>query len=255
MMAMAMPSMVDYLLRFGDSALILSQRLCAWCGKAPALEEDIAISNVALDLLGQARMWLSLAGELEGLGRDENDLAFFRDSSEFRNLLLVEQADEHYADTMVRQCFFDIWHVLALDALEASTDERIASIARQARMEVGYHVRRSRDLVMRLGGGGAKAWAMMQAAVDKLWRYTGEMFECDGLDLAMVVQGVGFDPCALKPPWLDDVQIVFAGAGLKLPSQEAWIQTGGKRGRHSLQHVELLAEMQHLPRLHPGARW
>lgn len=247
--------MVDYLLRFGDSALILSQRLCAWCGRAPALEEDIAVSNIALDLLDQARAWLTLAGEVEGQGCSADGLAFFRDSCQFRNLLLVEQVDDQYADTVVRQFFFDAWHVLALRELEASTDRQVVDIARRARVEVDYHVRRSRDLIVRLGAGTAKAQAMMQAAIDKLWRYAGEMFECDALDLMMLEQGIGFDPCALKHPWLDDVRSTFVSAGLNLPSQEVWLQTGGKRGQHTAQLGGLLAEMQYLAKLYPGAQW
>lgn len=243
------------LLRLGDNALVLSQRLGEWCGKGPALEEDMALTNVALDLLGQARMWLSYAAEIAGDGSDEDSLAYLRDQHQFRNLLLLEQPNGSYADTLVRQFFFDAWHALALQRLRVSNDERIAAIADKALKEVNYHLRRSSDLVVRLGDGTDRSRALMQGAVDGLWRYTGEMFDIDPVDQAAAAAGYGFDPSALRAEWLAYVHEVFDEATLTTPPAEAWMQKGGKQGRHTEHLSRLLSEMQVLQRSHPGATW
>lgn len=245
----------EYLLRLADNALVLSQRLTEWCGKGPALEEDMALANVALDLIGQARFWFSYAGEIEGKGRDEDKLAFLRDAHEFRNLLLVEQPNGNYADTLARQFYFDSWHFLLLQQLLKSTDERIASIAEKSLKEVSYHVRRSADLVVRLGDGTEKSRAMMQAALEDLWMYTDEMFQADALDQAMAVQGVAPDLASLREPWLNYICEVFEEATLTVPPMNAWMQKGGKQGVHSEKLGYLLAEMQFLQRAYPGANW
>jgi len=246
---------VQYLLRLGDNALVLSHRLSEWCGKGPALEEDMALANTALDLLGQARHWLSYAGELEGAGRDEDALAYWRDDRAFRNLLLVERPNGSYADTMVRQFFFDAWHHLALQKLCRSADERIAGIAGKAIKEVEYHLRRSSDLVVRLGDGTAHSQQIMQLAVDELWPYTGEMFESDRVDEVAVSAGLGFDPAALREPWLMYVQEVLSEATLRTPPIGAFMQRGGKQGRHTEALSYLLGEMQSLQHAYPGAQW
>ena len=245
----------EYLLRLGDTALVLAQRLTEWCGKAPAIEEDIALANVGLDLLGQARMWLAYAGEIEGRGRTEDDLAFRRDAHEFRNLLLVEQPNGNYGDTLMRQLLFDAWHAPLLAALARSSDERIAGIAAKAAKEAAYHLRRSGDLVVRLGDGTPKSRHRMQAAADALWMYTGEMFETDALDAALIDQGVAADAAALRPQWLDTVGRIFAEGTLAMPSPDAWMQRGGRVGRHTEHLGYLLAEMQFLQRAYPGAQW
>lgn len=245
----------EYLLRLADNALVLSQRLTEWCGKGPALEEDMALANVALDLIGQARFWFSYAGELEGKGRDEDKLAFLRDAHEFRNLLLVEQANGNYADTLARQFYFDSWHFLLLQQLLKSTDERIASIAEKSLKEVSYHVRRSGDLIVRLGDGTAKSHDMMQAALDGLWMYTDEMFQADAVDQAMAAQGVAPDLASLREPWLNYICEVFEEATLTVPPMNAWMQKGGKQGVHGEKLGYLLAEMQFLQRAYPGATW
>jgi ring-1,2-phenylacetyl-CoA epoxidase subunit PaaC len=245
----------QYLLRLGDTALILSQRLAQWCGKGPALEEDIALTNVALDLLGQARLWLSYAGEVEGAGRDEDQLAFLRDTHDFHNLLLVEQPNGSYADTLARQFYFDAWHYFLLDALLRSSDARIAGIAEKSLKEVTYHLRRSGDLVVRLGDGSADSHAMLQAAMDDLWMYTGEMFRSDALDDAMAAQGIGPTLADLHAPWLAHVRDIFDEATLVLPPVQAWMQKGGKQGVHGEHLGYLLAEMQFLQRAYPGAQW
>jgi ring-1,2-phenylacetyl-CoA epoxidase subunit PaaC len=245
----------EYLLRQGDNALILSQQLSQLCGKGPALEEDMALTNVALDLLGQTRMWLTYAGEIEGLGRDEDRLAYLRDSREFRNVLLVEQPNGDYARTMVRQFFFDTWHYFLMRELLASTDRRIAEIAEKSLKEVTYHLRRSGDLVVRLGDGTDVSHAKMQAAVDELWTYAGEAFIYDDVDQAMVEQGVApaFEP--LRAAFLQHVSEVLEEATLRMPSPEAYMQRGGKQGRHTERLGYILAEMQALQRAYPGVEW
>jgi ring-1,2-phenylacetyl-CoA epoxidase subunit PaaC len=244
----------EYLLRLGDTTLILAQRLSEWCGKGPAFEEDMALANTTLDLLGQARLWLTYAGEVEGKGRDEDALAFLRDAHDFRNLLLVEQPNGDYAITIVRQFYFDAWHSLLLQQLTTSSDARIAEIAEKAVKEVLYHVRRSSDLVVRLGDGTEESHRRMQTAVNDLWSFTGEMFAADAVDERLAAQSIVPNPTTLRESWLQHVTEVFRAATLTLPS-DAWMQRGGKQGRHTEHLGYLLAEMQFLQRTYPGARW
>jgi ring-1,2-phenylacetyl-CoA epoxidase subunit PaaC len=249
-------------LRLADNGLVLAQRLGGWVGKGPALEEDIASTNVALDLLGQSRLWLAYAGEIEGRdhppGRTEDQFAYFRDGAEFRNLLLVEQPNGHYGDTIARQFLFDQWHVLALEALSGSRDARIAGIAAKALKEVRYHVERSTDCVVRLGDGTRESHARMQAAIDALWMYTGEMFAVDATERALIEAGIAADVAAVEGAWRAQVRSVFAEATLEVPSDD-WMQggrgRGGKQGVHTEHLSHLLAEMQILPRSSPEARW
>lgn len=248
-------SKAEYAIRFGDTALVLSHRLSEWCGKGPALEEDMALANVALDLLGQARLWLSYAGEIEGAGRDEDELAYHRNGGEYRNFLLAEQPNGNYAETTLRQFYFDVWHGLALERLLHSTDLRIREIAEKARKEVMYHLRRSSDLVIRLGDGTALSHRMMQDAADTLWPWTGELFTRDALDVQAVDAGFGFDPEALKQSWIEKIGEVFAHATLRLPSLDTWMHEGGKRGVHTEHLSYLLGEMQVLQRSYRGAKW
>jgi len=245
----------DYLLRQGDNALILSQQLSQLCGKGPALEEDMALTNVALDLLGQTRMWLSYAGELEGQGRDEDQLAYLRDVRAFRNCLLVEQPNGDYAQVMVRQFLFDTWHYFLMRGLLSSSDRRIAEIAEKSLKEVTYHLRRSGDLVVRLGDGTELSHAKMQAAVDELWTWSGELFVYDETDQAMVAQGVAPAAEPLHAAFLQHVAEVFEEATLRMPAAGAYMQRGGKQGRHGERLGYLLAEMQFLQRAYPGVAW
>jgi ring-1,2-phenylacetyl-CoA epoxidase subunit PaaC len=245
----------EYLLRLGDNALVLSQRLSELCGKGPALEEDMALTNVALDLLGQARMWLTYAGELEGRGRDEDALAYRRDAHEFRNALLVEQPNGNYAHTLMRQFYFDTWHYFLVGALVKASDERIAQIAEKALKEVTYHLRRSGDLIVRLGDGTDVSHAYTQTAADELWMYTGELFTYDAVDEAMQAEGIAPPAAELRAQWLAHVADIFAEATLEMPSPDAWMQKGGKQGRHTEHLGYLLAEMQFLQRAYPGAQW
>lgn len=246
---------VNYLLRLGDNALVLSQRLCELCGKGPALEEDMALTNVALDLLGQTRMWFEYAGELEGRGRDEDRLAYHRDAHDFKNCLLLEQPNGNYADTMMRQFFFDTWHYFLIRGLLSASDARIAAIAEKSLKEVTYHLRRSGDLVVRMGDGTALSHAKIQTAADELWMYSGEMFAYDEVDHAMVAQGIAPPASELREQWLAHVASIFAEATLTMPSPDAWMQSGGKQGRHSEHLGYLLAEMQFLQRAYPGVSW
>jgi ring-1,2-phenylacetyl-CoA epoxidase subunit PaaC len=245
----------NYLVRLGDNALILSHRLSEWCGKGPALEEDMALTNAALDLLGQARLWLSYASEIEGEGRDEDGLAYLRSDREFFNALLVERPNGSYADTLMRQFYFDNWHSLALQKLQHSEDARVAAIAEKSFKEVSYHLRRSSDLVIRLGDGSERSHALMQAAAEDLWPYTGELFAVDAVDQANIASGLGFDPAALREPWTVYLREVFVEADLSVPPADAWMHSGGKEGRHTEALSYLLSEMQTLQRSYPGARW
>ncbi len=251
-------ALFEYLLRLGDSPLILAQRLGEGVGTGPVLEEDIAQANVGLDLLGQARLWLGYAGEVEGLGRDEDALAFRRDAPQFRNLLLVEQPNGNFADTIARQFLFDAWHVLALRSLAVSCDPRIAEIAARSAKEAEYHVERSGDWVIRLGDGTATSHERMQAAVDALWMYTGEMFAVDAIDETLIGTGIAADPRSLAAPWRAHVDAILAEATLAVPSGAYMHGTDGRGGRQGV-HTEhlghLLPEMQYLQRAYPEARW
>ena len=250
-----MDNKVNYLLRLGDNAMVLSQRLCELCGKGPALEEDMALSNVSLDLLGQTRMWYTYAAELEGAGRDEDKLAYLRDAHDYKNVLLVEQPNGNYAHTLVRQFFFDTWHYFLIGALTKSSDQRIAEIAEKSLKEVTYHLRRSGDLVVRLGDGTDVSHQFTQTAVDELWMYTGEVFNYDAVDEAMVADGVAPPAAMLREQWLSHVSDILGEATLTMPPADAWMQKGGKQGRHTEHLGYLLAEMQFLQRAYPGSEW
>ncbi|MFG6081938.1 1,2-phenylacetyl-CoA epoxidase subunit PaaC [Paracoccus litorisediminis] len=244
----------DWLQRVGDNALILGHRVSEWCGHGPALEEDIALSNVALDLIGQCQLWLGLAAEVEGKGRSADDLAFLRDAGAFRNVLLVERSNGDFAQTLMRQFLFDAFHIELLRALGKSTDLRVAEIAAKAEKEVAYHLERSADLVIRLGDGSAESHARMEKALKSLWAYTGEMFLDDATDQALAEAGIAPLPSSLKSAWDETVTAVLAEATLAHPGQ-SWQHKGGKQGIHSEHLGFLLAEMQFLQRAYPGASW
>jgi ring-1,2-phenylacetyl-CoA epoxidase subunit PaaC len=215
----------------------------------------MALTNVALDLLGQTRMWYAYATELEGRGRSEDDLAFLRDAQAMRCCLLVEQPNGNYADTMMRQFFFDSWHYFLMKGLLASSDPRVAEIAEKSIKEVTYHLRRSGDLVVRLGDGTEESHAKAQAAVNHLWPYTGEMFLYDGVDNAMVAEGIAPASEPLRAAFIEHVAEIFAEATLTMPPADAWMHRGGKKGVHSEHLGYILAEMQFLQRAYPGAEW
>ncbi|QJQ97376.1 MULTISPECIES: 1,2-phenylacetyl-CoA epoxidase subunit PaaC [Halomonas] len=245
--------LIEYLLRLGDSTLVLGQRHAELCGKAPALEEEMALMNVGLDLFGQARNWLTYAAELEGDGRDADTLAFRRDAQDFRNLLLVEQPNGDFAETMARQFLFDAWHVPLLEGLAEASDPRIAEVAAKSLKEATYHLRRSSEWVVRLGDGTEESHARMQRAIDTLWRFTGELVQFDEVDQAMAEAGIAPDAETLVARWNATVEKVLEAATLTRPPADAWMYTGGKAGHHTEHLGFLLAEMQYLPRAYPDA--
>jgi ring-1,2-phenylacetyl-CoA epoxidase subunit PaaC len=244
----------ETLLRLGDTTLILGHRVSEWCGHAPALEEDIALANVALDLIGQTQMWLGLAAEVEGKGRTADDLAYLRDAWDFRNLLLVERPNGDFGHTLMRQFLFDAFHFELLKALAASRDARVAGIAEKAAKEVAYHLERSSDLVIRLGDGTEESRRRMQAALDALWAYTGEMFLADEKDTEVAAAGLMADPASLRPAWEATVGAVLTEATLAIP-ESGFAHKGGKRGVHTEHLGYILADMQFLQRAYPGASW
>lgn len=245
----------ECLLRLGDNTLILGQRVSEWCGHAPALEEDIALANIGLDLIGQTQMWLGLAGEVEGRGRTADELAFRRDVWQFRNLLLVERPNVDYGHTMMRQFLFDAFNLLHLTALQGSSDPRVAAIAEKARKEAAYHLGRSADTVVALGDGTEESHRRMQGALDALWPYTGEMFMADAVDRAVADAGIGPDPAGLRVDWDRLVLARLAEANLTVP-QGDFAHQGGKTGAMHSEHLgHLLATMQWLQRAYPGASW
>ncbi len=246
--------MFDYLLRLGDNTLVLSQRLSEWCGHGPVLEQDIALTNIALDLLGQTRMYLSYAGEIEGKGHTEDDLAYFRDAPQYRNCLLVERPNGDFGQTITRQFFFDVFNFYQLQALRQSTDQRLADIAEKALKEATYHLRFSSEWVVRLGDGTEISKQKMQAAVDTLWPFTGELTTPDALDIEMAEQGIAPDLLKIKTLWDKKVAEILEEATLILP-ENSWMQSGGKQGKHSEHLGFLLAEMQHIQRTYPGNVW
>jgi phenylacetate-CoA oxygenase, PaaI subunit len=242
-----------YALRLGDNGLVLSQRLGAWCGHAPELEIDLALANIGLDLLGQARNFLAYAAEREEKG-DEDALAFGRDERQFRNLLLVEQPNGSFADTIVRQYLMDAWHVALYERLIGSRDAQIAAIAAKAIKEVRYHLRYSRGWLVRLGDGSDASAQKMQQALDGLWRFTAELFEADEVEQELIASGVAVDPRALRQPWESEVFAGLREATLRVPAEAAY-RTGGRRGLHTEHLGPMLAEMQYLQRAYPGQQW
>ncbi|WP_299672960.1 1,2-phenylacetyl-CoA epoxidase subunit PaaC [uncultured Roseobacter sp.] len=250
-----MSALFEFLLRMGDNTLVLGHRVSEWCGHAPVLEEDIALANTALDLIGQTQMWLGLAGEVEGQGRSADDLAMLRDVWDFRNLLLVEQPNGDFGQTIMRQYLFDQFHLLHLQGLKDSSDERIAGIAAKAVKEVAYHVERSADMVIGLGDGTEESHARMQAALELLSPYVGEMFNSDEIDRAMAEAGIAPDPTSLRDAYDLAVAKVLGKATLKRPEGD-FAHQGGKTGfRHSEHLGPMLAQMQWLQRAYPGAEW
>ena len=248
-----MDPLFEWLCRMGDSTLVLGQRLSEWCGHAPALEEDIALANTALDLIGQTQMWLGLACETEGQGRDADALAYRRDVWDFRNLLLVEQPNHDYAHTIVRQFLFDAWHFEALTALQSSSHSDISAIAQKSVKEVTYHLDRSSDIVIALGDGTEESQCRMQDALTHLWPYVGEMFTTDAVDEAL--NGVVPLPASLRPAFDARVTAVLSEATLQRPESD-FSHQGGKTGKRHSEHLgHMLATMQFLPRAYPDATW
>jgi ring-1,2-phenylacetyl-CoA epoxidase subunit PaaC len=250
----AQPALFAYFLGLADDALVLGHRLSEWSGKAPMLEEDIALSNLALDLIGQARVFYAYAGEIEGKGRDEDALAYLRDEYAYTNLLLVEQLNGDFATTMVRHLLYAAFMHPYYQALRRSKDTRLAEIAAKAEKEMAYHVRHAAEWVIRLGDGTEESQARAATAVAELWMYTGEMFEPSGSEPDLIASGIAPDRAAIRPAWATTIDRTFGEAGLQRPA-DGWMQTGGRAGRHGEHLGRMLAEMQVLHRAHPGAVW
>ncbi|MFK7837609.1 MAG: 1,2-phenylacetyl-CoA epoxidase subunit PaaC [Sulfitobacter sp.] len=245
----------EYLCRLGDNTLVLGHRVSEWCGVAPVIEEDIALANTALDLIGQTQLWLGMAGETEGKGRDADKLAFHRDVWDFRNVLLVEQPNGDFGQTMMRQFLFDSWHLLLLKGLMESSNDQIAAIAEKSVKEVTYHLERSGDTVIGLGDGTEESHARMQAALDRLWPFAGEMFLSDDVDAAMVAANIAPDPASLRPAFDAVLADVLAEATLTKPEDD-FAHKGGKTGTRHTEHLgHMLTQMQWLQRAYPDATW
>ena len=245
----------EFLCRMGDNTLILGHRVSEWCGHAPVLEEDIALANTALDFIGQTQMWLGLAGEVEGKGRNADNLAMLRDVWDFRNCLLVEQPNGDFGQTMMRQFLFDAWHLAMLEGLVNSSEQRVADIAAKTIKEVMYHVERSADTVVALGDGTSESHRRMQKALDLLWPYVGEMFTPDSVDTAMADAEIAPDLTGLRAKFDAHIGTVLATATLTIPDS-SFAHKGGKSGRqHSENLGHLLTQMQWLQRAYPGASW
>jgi ring-1,2-phenylacetyl-CoA epoxidase subunit PaaC len=249
-----MPALATYALRLGDDALILSHRLGEWVTNAPQLEEDVALANIGLDLLGQARTLLSYAGEVEAAGRTEDDLAYLRDEREFLNVHLVERPNEDFAVSMARQLLFSTYQLALYDRLQASADPTLAGMAAKAVKEVDYHRDHARHWVVRLGDGTEESHARMQAALDLEWPWAGELFDGSWLPPGLVDDGVAVDPATLEETVLGQVRAVAGEATLVEPAVRPAL-SNGRDGRHTEALGYLLAEMQHLARSHPGASW
>ena len=246
--------LVLYLLRRADDALILGHRLSEWCGHAPMLEEDMALANIGLDLLGQARELYSYAAKVEGKGNDEDTFAYLRDVRQYRNLLLVEQPNGDFAHTMVRQFFYSVFADLYWRAMMTSSDTTLAAIAAKSEKESAYHVRHSCEWMLRLGDGTEESHARAQTAIEDLWAFTGEMFVIDEAERALCDAGIAIDPAAIRPQWLKTVSTIVGEATLARPAGN-WMQRGGRIGHHSEHLGHLLSELQSTQRSFPGARW
>ncbi len=244
----------QYLLRLADDHLILSQRLGEWCGEAPTLEEDLALANIALDLIGQSRSIYSYAADVENKGRDEDHLAFVRVERDYRNALIAEQPNGDFAHTIARQFFVSAFMVPFWREMESSNDLMLAAIAAKASKEVAYHLRHASEWVIRLGDGTEESRERMIEALDDLFIFTGEMFEVDETVEAMIRSGVCTDPSSLMGEWLQTVQSVIAQATLEMPDT-GFMQTGGRMGRHTEHLGHILSELQYMQRTYPGQVW
>ncbi|MCB0653932.1 MAG: phenylacetate-CoA oxygenase subunit PaaC [Saprospiraceae bacterium] len=243
-----------YILRIADNALILGQRLAEWCGHGPILEQDIALTNFSLDYIGQARNLYTYAAAMEGQGKTEDDLAFLRNEHAFYNMLLVEQPNGHWGQTIVRQFLFDVFNYLFHQELCQSKDEQLAAIAAKSLKEITYHLKFSSEWLIRLGDGTEESHAKMQEALDDLWMYTGELCLPDAIDEQMAALGIGVDLAGIQPLYQEKVTQVLKQATLVSPDIP-WMQSGGKQGRHTEHLGHLLAEMQYMQRAFPGMEW
>lgn len=247
-------ALYKYTLRLADSGLILGQRLGEWCGHGPALEEDIALTNIALDLLGQSNSFFEYAGKLGGENKSADDLAFLRKENEYMNFLMVEQANGHFGDTIARQFLFDAFNYFNFQFLAQSADENIAGISQKAIKEVTYHIRHSREWMLRLGDGTEESKLKIQSAIDNLWMYTGEFFKKDEIDEIMHKAGIAPDLDEIKKNWHELVSGVLDEATLKEPG-EVWMLHGGKQGKHTENLGYILTDLQYMQRTYPNSEW
>ena len=244
----------DYTIRLADTALVLGHRLSEWCGHAPILEEDMALGNLSLDLIGQARSLYDYAGAVEGKGRDENALAYTRNELDWQNLLLVEQPNGDFAVTMMRQLLVAAWLLPLYRKLTASKDATLAAIAAKAEKEMAYHVRHCGEWIIRLGDGTDESHQRCEDALADLWPFTGEMFEVDTSEQALIDAGIAVDPASLRAEWEKTLDHVFAEATLTRPA-DGWMQTGGRKGRHTEHLGHILSDLQYMQRSYPGLTW
>ncbi|MEW6702589.1 MAG: 1,2-phenylacetyl-CoA epoxidase subunit PaaC [Bacteroidota bacterium] len=247
-------NLFEYLIRLGDDKLILGHRLSEWCGHAPILEEDIALANIALDCIGQASALLSLAASVEGKGRSEDDLAYFRNEYQFKNLLLVEHPNIDFAYTITRQFFYEVYALYFYQELMKSRFEPLAGIAAKFINEIRYHLRHAREWMLRLGNGTEESHTKVQTAVDDLWQFTGELFFENELDDILCANKIIFNTTEIKSKWEEIVNLTLKEATLEIPKNE-FMQSGGRLGKHSEHLGHLLAEMQIVARSYPGAKW
>jgi ring-1,2-phenylacetyl-CoA epoxidase subunit PaaC len=248
------PALFEYLLRLADDRLVLGHRLSEWCGHGPILEEDIALANIALDLIGQATLFLRLAGKIEGQGRSEDQLAYFREAIEYRNVQLVELPKGDFAFTIIRQFLFDVYSYHVLEQLVSAKNKELAGIAAKGFKEVRYHVRHSSEWVPRLGDGTDESHQRAQRALDELWRFVPELFRVDDVDRELMHEGNAADVSAIEPKWRSTVGDVLERATLKVPADLPMIASG-RVGRHTEHLGHMLSEMQIVARSHPGAEW
>ncbi len=248
-------ALFEFLLRMGDDRLILGHRLSEWCGHAPVIEEDIALGNIALDLIGQASAFLNFAAGVEGKGRTEDDLAYFRNETEFKNLQLVEQPNVDFAHTIVRQYFFDVYSNLVLTNLTSCPVNELAGMASKSLKESKYHLRHSKQWLLRLGDGTDLSNEKTQNAVNNLWRFTKEIFDIDETEKLLIEKGIVPEMSGFREKWLDSINKTFMEAKLKLPEDNLDFSAGSRNGFHTEHLGHLLAEMQILARSYPGAKW
>lgn len=247
-------ALYNFCLRIGDTNLILGQRMAEWCSKGPYLEEDIALSNIGLDLFGQARTMLSYAAEIEGKGKSEDDLAFHRNEREFFNTLISERPNGHFGDTIVRNFLHDAFFFHFYEALSDSKDEKIAAFAVKSLKEVTYHLRHNSEWVIRLGDGTEESHKKCQESLNTLWAYTGDMFEMNDVDLLLIKEGISVDLKDIKNKWDKTINEILSMASLTRP-EDSFMHSGRLNGLHSEHLGHLLSEMQYIPRAYPDAKW
>jgi ring-1,2-phenylacetyl-CoA epoxidase subunit PaaC len=247
-------ALFNYTLRLGDTSLILGQRLSEWTGHGPFLEEDLALTNIALDIFGRAKSLLEYAAKVEGNGRSEDDLAFFRNDREYFNALITEQPNGDYAKTIIRQAFIDCFDLLFYTELAKSKDETLAGISAKSIKEITYHKRHSFSWVLRFGGGTQESLSRLQKGFDEIWPYTGELFEMNQIDEQLLKEGIAVDLNSLKPKWEKEIFDLLEKSNINVP-ENVFMQKGSRKGLHSEHLSYILAEMQSIPRMHPNAKW